>query len=375
MARVKQVLIVGGGIGGLCAAIALRRAGIAVDLIEMNREWTVYHVGIVVQGNAIRALKALGIARQCIAIGFPYDGLMFADLAGKPLVDIHGVALAGPDYPADLGLTRPALHRVLIGTALELGTQVRLGTTYEKFEQTADRVIVKFSDGSSGEYDLMIGADGCFSKVRESLYGDRFVPQFTGQGVWRYNVPRPKELVRAVMIMGLQGGKAGFIPLTADTGYVLLVQAEPGNPRLPQAKLAEIFRGRLAPCTGFMASLREQIVDSSLVVYRPLKAVFVDAPWYNGRVVLMGDAVHPTTPHLGQGAAQAMEDAVVLGEVLAQDTPVAEQLETYMQRRYERCKTIFNNSLQIGEWEQHPTPDADPAGLIQRTLQVVAQPI
>jgi 2-polyprenyl-6-methoxyphenol hydroxylase-like FAD-dependent oxidoreductase len=375
MARVRKALIVGGGIGGLCAAIALRRAGIDVDLVEMSREWTVYHVGIVVQGNAIRAMKALGIARECIAAGFPYDGLIFADLAGNTLVDIRGLPLAGADYPTDLGLTRPALHKALSGTVLELGTRVRLGMTYESFEQSADRVTVKFTDGTLDRYDLMIGADGCFSTVREKLYGARYVPQFTGQGVWRYNVPRPKELARAMMIMGLQGGKAGFIPLTPDTGYVLLVQAELGNPRLPDDRLAEIFRERLAPCTGVMARLRDQIVDPKLVVYRPLKAVFVDAPWYKGRVVLMGDAVHATTPHMGQGAAQAMEDAVVLGDVMARDAPINELLELYMQRRYERCKTVFHNSIQIGEWEQHPTPAADPAGLTQRTMQVLAQPI
>src|SRR4051794_24603632 len=122
MARVKKALIVGGGIGGLSSAIALRRAGIDVDLVEVNRAWTVYHVGIVVQGNAIRAMKALGIARECIAAGFVYNGLIFADLAGNTLVDIHGMPLAGPDYPTDLGLTRPALHKVLSSTVLELGT-------------------------------------------------------------------------------------------------------------------------------------------------------------------------------------------------------------------------------------------------------------
>lgn len=375
MARVKKVLIVGGGIGGLCSAIALRRAGIAVDLIEINRAWTVYHVGIVVQGNAIRAMKALGIAEPCIAAGFPYDGLVFADPHGNTLVDIHGMPLAGPGYPTDLGLTRPALHKVLSSTVLELGTQVRLGLTFERIEQSPENVSVLFSDGTRGDYDLVVGADGCFSNVRSVLYGERYTPQFTGQGVWRYNVLRPKELTRAMMIMGLKGGKAGFIPLTQDTGYTLLVQAEPGNPRLPEEKLAEIFRTRLASCTGVMAALREQITDPSLVVYRPLRAVFVDAPWYNGRIVLIGDAVHATTPHLGQGAAQAMEDAVVLGEVIAQDAPVGELLESFMKRRYERCKFIYESSLQIGEWEQHPSPDEDPAGLTQRTLQVVAQPI
>jgi 2-polyprenyl-6-methoxyphenol hydroxylase-like FAD-dependent oxidoreductase len=124
-----------------------------------------------------------------------------------------------------------------------------------------------------------------------------------------------------------------------------------------------------------MARLREQITDSSLVVYRPLHAVFVPAPWYKGRVVLLGDAVHAITPHLGQGAAQAMEDGVVLGELCAHAASVDEALSSYMRRRYERCKLIYEGSLQIGAWEQHPTPEADPAGLTAKTVGLFAQQI
>jgi 2-polyprenyl-6-methoxyphenol hydroxylase-like FAD-dependent oxidoreductase len=374
---VKKVLIIGGGIGGLSTALALRKAGIAVDLVEINKEWTVYHVGIVVQGNALRAMAALGIAEKCVAVGFPYDGLEFRDLEGNLLADIHGVQVAGPHLPSDLGLTRPALHKVLTAAVLEAGVSVRLGVTFEAIRDRGAQVTVTFTDGISGEYDLVVGADGAYSKVRAALFGDAFKPAFTGQGVWRYNVPRPPELGRAVMFAGLDTGKCGFIPLTSDTGYVLLVQAESPTERIPQEKLAESFRARLARCTGVMAKLREQITDSSLVVYRPLHAVFVPAPWHKGRVVLLGDAVHAITPHLGQGAAQAMEDGVVLGELCGQGASLSvdEILATYMRRRYERCKMIYEGSLQIGAWEQHATPDADPAGLTERMVGVFAQQI
>ena len=124
-----------------------------------------------------------------------------------------------------------------------------------------------------------------------------------------------------------------------------------------------------------MADLRDQITDSSLVIYRPLKALLMPAPWYRGRVLLIGDAAHATTPHLGQGAAQAVEDGVVLGELLPRDEPVADLLEGFMRRRFERCKFIFEGSLQLGEWDMHPTPDADRAGLIRKMLDVMAQPI
>jgi 2-polyprenyl-6-methoxyphenol hydroxylase-like FAD-dependent oxidoreductase len=372
---VKKVLIVGGGIGGLSTAIALRRANISVDLVEIMADWKVYHVGIVVQGNFIRAMAALGIADQAVAAGFPYHGLKIKTLHGQTVDEIPGIPLAGPQYPTDLGMARPALHRILSETAIEAGTKVRIGVTFTEIRQNEKSVRVAFTDGVIGEYDLVIGADGLHSEVRGAVFGDQPQPRFTGQGVWRYNVRRPEEIDYAFLCTGLEGGTCGFIPLSRDTGYVLLVQAEPGNPRHPADRLAEIFRERLAACTGIMADLRDQITDSSLVIYRPLKALFMPAPWYRGRVLLIGDAAHATTPHLGQGAAQAVEDGVVLGELLPRDEPVADLLDQFMRRRFERCKFIFEGSLQLGEWDMHPTPDADRAELIRKMLDVMAQPI
>jgi 2-polyprenyl-6-methoxyphenol hydroxylase-like FAD-dependent oxidoreductase len=156
---------------------------------------------------------------------------------------------------------------------------------------------------------------------------------------------------------------------------VFVTQAEPGNPHHPADQMADIFRERLAATTGLMAEFREQITDSSLVVYRPLEALLMPAPWHKGRVLLIGDAAHTTTPHLGQGAAQAVEDGVVLGELLARDEPLPGLLDEFMQRRYERCKFIVEGSLQLGEWEMNPSPDADAPGLTKKMLGVVAQPI
>lgn len=375
MATVNKVLVVGGGIGGLCTAIALRKQGIAVDLVEISKQLTAYHIGIVVQANFIRAAQALGIADRIVAAGYPYNGLTFQDIHGKVLHQLSGHHLAGENYSTHLGMARPALHAVLSAAALEAGTEVRTDSTFSRIEQHDGGVSVHFTDGGVGEYDLVIGADGVYSSVRKALFGERYTPEFTGQGVWRYNVPRPKEVSTSFVAMGLDKGKCGFIPLSEETGYIWLVQEEPGNPRHPQERLAEIFRERLAPCTGVLARFREHITDSSQVVYRPLEALLLPQPWYQGRVLLIGDAAHATTPHMGQGSAQAVEDAVVLGELLAKDLPVEQVMLQFMERRYERCKFIVESSLQIGEWEQRPTPDADAPGLTAKMLDVMAHPI
>lgn len=375
MTRVANVLVVGGGIGGLSAAVALRRGGIRTDLVEINRSWRVYHIGIVVQANFMRAMAALGIADQAIASGFPYNGLSFQDLHGNVLREIRGTHLGGEGYPSHLGMSRPALHKVLTDAALARGTHVRLGTTFTNIELTKQGVHVTFTDGTSGDYDVLIGADGVYSKVRSTMFGEQWVPRFTGQGVWRYTVRRPPELTSSFYCVGLEGGKCGFIPLSSETGYIWLVQSEPGNPRHPEDRLADIFRQRLAPCGGMMARLREQIVDPALVVYRPLEALLMPAPWYRGRVLLIGDAAHATTPHMGQGAAQAVEDAVVLGELLAKQEPPEVAFQFFMQRRYERCKFVVDSSMQLGEWEQQGEPPGAAAALTEKMLQVMASSI
>jgi 2-polyprenyl-6-methoxyphenol hydroxylase-like FAD-dependent oxidoreductase len=135
------------------------------------------------------------------------------------------------------------------------------------------------------------------------------------------------------------------------------------------------MRDRLKPFGGPIGELARQITDPRQVVYRPLESVLVPAPWYRGRIVLIGDAAHSITPHLGQGAAQAVEDAVVLAQELQSNKPVSESLDAFVRRRYERSKFILEASLQIGEWEMRPDPKADLASLMAKVGQMVVQPI
>ena len=375
MDRARRILVIGGGVGGLATAIAARRVGIEVDLVEIRSDWRVYHVGILVQGNALRALERLGVVDAMVAAGFPQGGVRFEDLHGNVVYEVPGIKLASPQYPSDLGVTRPAMHEVLTRAALEFGTRVRLGVSFEHIEARDDRPVVSFTDGTSGSYDFVVAADGVHSQVRSTLFGDGSRPRFMGQGVWRYNVPRPRDMNRLTMVLGLERGKCGFCPVNDATGYVLIVQAEPAHSRYPEDRLAELMRERLAPCTGRMASLRDQITDSALVVHRPLEAILLPPPWYQGGVLIIGDAAHATTPHLGQGAAQALEDAVVVGELLDRGLRGEALGAAFMERRYERLKFVWEASVQIGQWELNADPQQDPVGLTRRMLEVVARPI
>jgi 2-polyprenyl-6-methoxyphenol hydroxylase-like FAD-dependent oxidoreductase len=371
----KKVLVVGGGIGGLSAAIALSQKGVAVDLVEINTQFTVYHVGIIVQANLIRAMKAMGLADPLVAAGFPYRGVEMCDAQGVCRAHVQGNRIAGDEYPSDLGMGRPALHKVLTDAIHKTDVNIKLGVTFTAIDQHDDHAHVTFTDGTEGDYDIVLGCDGVYSKVRKTIFGTEYQPQFTGQGVWRYNVPRPKDLDVASLYQG-DGGKAGIVPLTEDTMYILLVREEKGNPQMPKDQLAELFRERLQEFGGLVADARDNfITDSSQVVYRPLEVLLMPEPWYRGRVLLMGDSAHATTPHMGQGAAQAVEDAVVFAELAASDRSVEQLLADFMTRRYERCKFIWEASVQVGNWEQHRDPTADHASLRRKMLETVALPI
>lgn len=370
---INKVLIIGAGVGGLAAGITLRKQGIEVDIVEKNSEWTVYHVGIIVQSNFLRAIKPLGILDKVMAVGYPYRGVEFQDVEGNTVRHVQGPKLAGEDYPSDLGIARPALHKVLSEAGIESGCAVKLGVTYTELNSHDSGVTVTLTDGSVKEYDLVIGADGLYSSVRKTLFGDKYKVEYTGQASWRYNVPRAQGLDTGTLVRGTDT-IAGLIPLTPENMYIFIVSDEPGNPWMDNEKLAEMFRERTAEYGGMIADAREQITDSSLVVYRPLEVVFVDEDWNKGRVVLIGDAAHGTTPHYGQGSAQAVEDAVVLAEECGRATSIDSLFNNFMERRFERCKFVGTRSAQAGRDSKTLTSE-DQAQRRQEMIDMIAKPI
>ena len=374
MNAVKKVLIVGGGIGGLCAAIALRRQAIEVDLVELKTQWTVYGVGIIQQSNVVREMAKLGVLDGYLDAAYAFEDVTINTTAGEQLARIPGQRLAGPEYPANVGISRLALHQVLSETTIALGASIRLGLSVQSLEQVDEGVDVLLTDGSRDCYDLVVGADGLYSRIRGLLFGEQYRPRFTGQSVWRYNFPRAAGIDHLATFQG-PAGNAGLVPLGRDQMYLFVTSHEPANPRMDAAMLATQMRQRLNGFTGLIGELREQILDSDQVVYKPLEVVFVSEPWYRGRVVLIGDAVHATTPHLGQGAGMAIEDAVVLGEELVADGSVEQQLERFMARRYERCKFISESSVLAGDKEMTHDSGFDRIGLVRRMLEVTAEPI
>jgi len=368
----RNILIVGGGIGGLSAAIALRRAGHDVLVIERDPEWSVYGVGIIQQSNVLRAMDQLGVLDQFLDAACGFDAVEVLAPDGSLVARIPTPRLV-EGKPANVGIGRRALQQVLGDSAKGLGAQIRLGATVESLSDDGDKVHVAFSDGARDRFDLVIGADGVYSQIRDIILPDAERPVFTGQAVWRYNLPRPADLDALQAYNGPIG--IGLVPIGPELMYMYVTTAEPGNPRYPRAGLAAAMRGKLAGCAPAIRALAEQITDDDAVVYRPLEGMMVHGPWSKGRVGLLGDAVHATTPHLGQGAGMAIEDAIVLAEELEQHDDVEAALKAYRDRRYERCRYIVESSLAICYGQLGKGPPVDNHKATAEMFDVVSQPI
>ena len=375
MSAIDRVLVVGAGISGMVLATALRRAGRDPDIIEIHPDWDVLGVGISIQGPALRALRSIELIDECVREGFGYSQVVNCDLQGRVDGVVDLPRLNGPHYPSCVGIMRPALHRILAAALAETGLAVRFGLTVTSIANSADHVGVVFSDGSRREYDLIVGADGANSKVRELLFGPETKPQYTGQAVWRAMVPRPSEVIARHSYYGPRH-KAGFNPVSSHEMYIYLVQNVSGDPRLEPQRWPAVMRALLADFGGRIGELRDHIVDPKRIVYRPVGALLLPPPWYLGRVVLIGDAAHVPPPQLASGATIAIEDSIVLAELATSGLPVEEALRQFMVRRYERCRLVVENAKQLGEWEKHPeAPGADPTALMSASMKALAAPI
>lgn len=347
-----KVLIAGGGIGGLTAAIALRRKGFSVQLLEQAPEFRPLGAGITLQMNAMQALRHVGLCEPVAAAGHPLHRLVIRRANGRPVAaeDIR-------PFSREFGVPFLAVHRaqlqqVLLDQAQDI--EIHTGFRVIECEEAGETVTAVAEDGRRAEGHALIGADGLHSRVRHHLWNDG-PPQYSGYTSWRA-VTDNRDRVPVDDGGESWGEKSvlGLIPLKDAKLYWFATQrADAGgaDPADPRDSLLPVFGTWHQP----IPSIIEQ-TDPLQIIRTDIRDRPVRFPWGRGRITLLGDAAHPMTPNLGQGGGQAIEDAVTLAECLDQSQTIEHGLRDYEHRRSPRTRLVVQSSRRMSDLSHGRTP-------------------
>ena len=369
--KVERVLVVGGGISGLALATGLAQRDVDVQIVEARPDQKVAGIGISVPNNALRMLNRLGVLDEVLASGFVFDEYVMCDAAGATVVALPTPA-SSDGVPGYMGISRAGLSDIVRNAATSSGAELSLGVTVAEINETPDAAEVALSDGRELAVDLVVGCEGLRSPLRQQLFGDESGPVFTGYSCWRAK-PTMERRVSAMTKFGGATTAAGLVPINEEEMYLFHVTAEPGNPYHEPKDWRHLLQERLAEYTGVIAEVRDNLPETSEIVYSPLLEVRLPSPWYRGRAIVIGDAAHAVVPHLSQGGSQSLEDSVVLTEELTR-RPLDEALPAFMGRRFERAQHLQRVSSQmlVREMTKAPGVVIDPDALRSAMSQEMA---
>jgi FAD-dependent urate hydroxylase len=325
-----RALVVGAGIAGLAAARTLSGAGSSVEVVERAPVWREEGAGMYLPGNAARALRALGLEQAVADRGVGIKRQRFSDQRGRLLLDVDVAELWDGVGPC-LALHRADLHAVLRDGARDV--PIRMGVDVRGLREHGESVAVELSDGRAGVYDLVIGADGIHSTVRRLAFGDDATARSLGQVGWRFLADCPPEVTTWSVLLG---DRTAFLTIPIGGGRVYCycdVVVPPGEDR--HEGPGELFSEFAPP----VPELLESVADRADVHRSTIEEVALET-WVRGRVVLVGDAAHATSPNMAEGAAMAVEDALVLAQSLGQHEAVYAALKAFEARRRVRTDWV-----------------------------------
>ena len=349
MPELGKILVVGGGIAGLTTAAALHRSGFAAELVEQRPTWSAPGAGFLVHANGMRMLHALDLDESVVNAGTVVRRWQFYDAQGCLLSDTDLTAVWGDVGPC-VGIVRPLLHSVLAKGVADV--PCRLGTAVTSLAQHDRDVTVTFADGTSGVYDLVVGADGIRSTVRALTLGAS-PPSYLGAMNWRSVVAvRPAGLESALQMHVDDRRIFGLVTMGAGHTYSFAISIEPQF-HDPVAGRLERLRTRFA---GFGPRVQEYLAAlerDDQIICSAMEWVPVDRV-YSGKVVLVGDAAHASSPMLGQGGCMAMEDAFVLAEELHSRATIEAALAGFAKRRKPRVEWVQQQSIAVTQLQAMP---------------------
>lgn len=349
-------IIIGGGIGGLTAAIALRQRGILVTVYEAAPELKSVGAGIIMATNAMIILQRLGLAEKIQSNGYELNDVQIADANWRTIQKINS-HYAQKKY----GLGSYAIHRAALQQILyeELPEDVVLmNHRVEHVSQTEDKVHVKFTNGNEAEADFLIGADGIKSVVRQFLFGNTKY-RYSGQTCWRATVDTtiPKRVEKSSHeLWGSKAGlRLGIVPLNPNQLYIYATVCSTAGGKDDLTTIRKNLIQQFSEFGNYSTQLLEatdlhKIIRTDIYDFAPIKK------WYKGRIALIGDAAHATTPNLGQGGCQAIEDGYVIAQSLARHQQPDKAFETFQSIRYAKAKYVVNTSWWLGQLTNLSSP-------------------
>jgi FAD-dependent urate hydroxylase len=339
--RIQQVIIIGGGIGGLCTAVALRQIGIDVRVYERTEAFERVGAGLALWSNAIRVLRKLGLAEQVIQAGSVFGRAEFRGPSGKVLQSGELAAFSEPN----VGIHRAELHRIM-ASALP-AEALRLGMKCTGIEQDSDKATIQLANGGTDQADLIIASDGLRSTTRQQLFPETRL-NYGGRTSWRGVAETQDSVMPGVVYQTWgRGERVGYMYVDPNHVYWFAVTNLPEGKTPPAQErkdfLMRRFHGWHHPIERLMEmTAADTVVESAIYDIKPLTS------WSRRRITLLGDAAHASTPDMGQGACMAIEDSVVLARCLSQEKDLSAALNRYEADRKPRTTWIMNQSRAIG---------------------------
>ena len=372
----STALIIGGGIAGLSSAIALSRVGVACEVVEKDNPKEGASIGLT--GQVTNALDELGLYELVYKAGhpFPHDSGAAAmrDSTGRILT--AGPPRPSPDEKLGVGIYRPAFIDLMTKVATDLGVKIISRTTFTQIDNRPDGVTVSLSNGEQRTYDILLGADGIGSATRDVLFPGCPQPTYSGQWSIRWMAPGPpvepeswyKSPVGRLGFYSLPEGPDGIV-------YVPSVFNVPENKRMRDDDVYEMFSGLLDSMTApAIVELRSRLNSDSNLIGRPFRWILLPDPWYRNRSLLIGDAAHATTAHMGMGGGMALEDSVVLAQCIRDAKTVEDAFKAFMTRRFERVSVVVNTSLGLSKLEQENASPAENMALFGKARATISLP-
>lgn len=356
MAAIVHVGIVGAGLAGLAAALAVARAGARVDVFEVQPSLPALAVHLEVVPNLLRDLVRLGVAEACVSRGFPYQGFAVLDGDGRAHFELPTPRLAGAQWPAALGMVYGDLLSVLAEAATAAGARLHFG---HAATASLDGPAIVAADGQRHRVDLALVADG---RAAPAMQVD-VMPQRWCHAL----LPRPTGLEQASWVVGASGLKVMLVPVdTRRVGVAVLLKNDaPAE--------AHAVRAALEAQGSLLRRLAAQWGQAGAPVVRPVRSGLLAPPWHEHGVLRIGASAHVLPPHFGQSAAQSVEDALVLGDLLGQGLPRDALLEAFAERRAERARGVHAVTTQAARWDLRPDADTDLRALVERLARLVAR--